>query len=138
MRVKVGVLKPDHLGDLILSAPALAALGRRFDALTLFCHPRNLSLAAHPFPRMSARALPLPHLDKERARDSDTRSRLRALRDEIDLLICLRWDGQIERLLTIPELEYHIPGTPRPDRHVAAEHRLLIAPFTGPYDILTS
>jgi heptosyltransferase-2 len=136
--VRVGILKPDHLGDLILAAPAIAALGRRFKQLTLFCHPKNVLLAQHLLPGIAVRALHLPHLDKDRGRDLDTRSRLRALRDEIDLLICLRWDGQIERLLTIPEVEYLVLGTVRLDRHVAAEQQDLVAPLTGPYDILDS
>ena len=68
--MRVGVLKPDHLGDLILAAPALAALQRRFEHLTLFCHPNNVALAGHLFPGIRRLALHLPHLDKERAPDS--------------------------------------------------------------------
>jgi heptosyltransferase-2 len=138
MRVRVGILKPDHLGDLILAAPALAALRRRFTRLTLFCHPKNLPLAAHLFPGLTARPLHLPHLDKDRGGDDDARDRVRMLREEVDLLICLRWDGQIERLLTIPDIEYHTPGPAVANMHVAAEHHALVVPFTGPYDILSS
>jgi heptosyltransferase-2 len=136
--VRVGILKPDHLGDLILAAPAIANLQRRFRSLTLFCQPKNLPLAAHLFPGLRARPMDLPHLDKERRGDPHPKARLEMLRREVDLLICLRWDGQIERLLTIPEVEYHARDPADLETHVAVEHRLLLSPFTGPYDILES
>jgi ADP-heptose:LPS heptosyltransferase len=136
--VRVGVLKPDHLGDLILAAPAVAALLRRFDDLTLFCHPNSLALARHLFPEGRSLPIHLPHLDKDRGIGPGPQARLKTLRDEIDLLICLRWDGQCERLLTIPEIEYHIPGPADSDRHVTVDHRELVQAFTGPYDILES
>jgi ADP-heptose:LPS heptosyltransferase len=138
MRVRVGILKPDHLGDMILAAPAIAALRRRFADLTLYCHPKNLGLANHLFPGLRTLPLHLPHLDKDHGGDTDAKSRWRMLRGEIDLLICLRWDGQCERLLTIPEIEYHVPGPAVTLRHVATEHRALVAPFTGAYEILDS
>jgi ADP-heptose:LPS heptosyltransferase len=136
--VRVGVLKPDHLGDLVLAAPAIAALRRRFSHLTLYCHPKNLGLAEHLFPRLRARSVHLPHLDKEHGKQNASSSRLQRLREEVDLLICLRWDGQCERLLMIPEIEFHTPGPGTLIRHVAVEHRNLVMPYTGTYDILES
>jgi heptosyltransferase-2 len=138
MRVRVSILKPDHLGDLILAAPAIAALRRRFSEVTLLCHPKNLPLAEHLFPGLQARPLHLPHLDKDFTTDIDRGARRRLLKESVDLLICLRWDGQSERLLTTPEVEYLTPGPGHSERHVAAEQRELILPFTGPYDILKS
>ena len=135
--MRVGVLKPDHLGDLILAAPAIAALGRRFNDLTLLCHPKNLGLARHLFPDLRICPMQLPHLDKERSRPMQAADRLRVLR-EIDLLIGLRWDGQCERQLMIPDIEYHTPGPADINVHVAVQHRALVAPFTGDYDILES
>jgi heptosyltransferase-2 len=136
--VKVGVLKPDHLGDLILSAPALTALERRFSDLTLFCHPKNVPLARHLFPRIRALPFHLPHLDKERSGPPEAGQLLRLLRREIDTLICLRWDGESERLLTTPEIDYHTPGPGLIDRHIAVEQHELVARFTGPYDLLAT
>jgi ADP-heptose:LPS heptosyltransferase len=136
--VRVGVLKPDHLGDLILSAPAITALGRRFADLTLFCHPKNLPLARHLFPGLRSLPFHLPHLDKERSGAPDVGKLLGILRREIDTLICLRWDGESERLLTIPQIEYHTPGPALIDRHVAVEQHELAARFTGPYDLLST
>jgi len=136
--VRVGILKPDHLGDLVLSAPALAALGRRFADLTLFCHPKNLPLADHLFPGLRTCPLHLAHLDKERRSGPSARQLLQTLGREIDLLICLRWDGESERLLVVPQIEYHLPGPSLMDRHIAAEQHDLVSRFTGPYDILSS
>jgi ADP-heptose:LPS heptosyltransferase len=136
--MRVGILKPDHLGDLILAAPAIAALQRRFAGLILFCYPKNLGLAAHLFPALRAVPILLPHLDKERRPDRQLQQRLELLRKEVDLLICLRWDHDCQRLLTIPDIEYHVPGAEVEERHVAAQHRDLVEPFTGSYDILSS
>jgi ADP-heptose:LPS heptosyltransferase len=136
--VRVGILKPDHLGDLILSAPAIAALRRRFPDAILFCNPRNLPLARHLFPGLRTCPFHLPHLDKERSAGPDGGQLVRLLRREIDTLICLRWDGESERLLTTPEIEYHTPGPSLIDRHVAVEQHELAARFTGPYDLLST
>jgi ADP-heptose:LPS heptosyltransferase len=135
--VRVGVLKPDHLGDMVLAAPAIAALGRRFNDLTLLCHPKNLGLARHLFPDLRACPMQLPHLDKERSTPLEATARL-AILHEIDLLIGLRWDGQCERQLMVPDIEYHTPGPADADVHVTVQHRALVAPFTGYYDILAS
>jgi heptosyltransferase-2 len=136
--MRVGVLKPDHLGDLILAAPAVAALERRFGQITLLVHPKNILLAEQFFPRVRALPFDMPHLDKNRGPDVQQRARLCGLREQIDLLICLRWDEQSDRLLTIPDIEYHTPGPALGQRHVAAEHRSLVLPLTGPYEIVSS
>jgi heptosyltransferase-2 len=136
--VRVGILKPDHLGDLVLAAPAIAALQRRFSQLTLFCHPKNLPLAAHLFPGLRALPMYLPHLDKEHGADTRTGQRVELLRREVDLLICLRWDGQIDHLLTVPEIEFYTPGPEDPKSHVTVDQRALVSPFTGPYEVLDS
>jgi ADP-heptose:LPS heptosyltransferase len=136
--VRVGILKPDHLGDLVLAAPAIAALERRFSRLTLFCHPKNLHLASHLFPTLRALPIYFPHLDKEHGAGTQVRQRAELLRREVDLLICLRWDGQIDQLLAIPEIEFHTPGDEGNKSHVTVEQRALVCPFTGSYDILNS
>lgn len=136
--MRVGILKPDHLGDLVLAAPAIAALRRRFSCLTLFCHPKNLPLAAHLFPGLRALPVSLPHLDKDHGTDTHVGRQAEVLRREVDLLICLRWDSWINQLLTIPEIELHALGEEGRLTHVAVEQRALVSPFTGSYDILRS
>jgi heptosyltransferase-2 len=137
--MKVAVLKPDHLGDLVLSAPALAALDRRFSDITLFCHPRSMPLARHLFPRMKPRPVLFPHLDKDRGADLYDLSQTRAaLRVEADLLISLRWDSLVEDLVRSLDVDSRIYGRPADETHVALEHRWIVFPFTGWYDILSS
>jgi heptosyltransferase-2 len=136
--VKVGILKPDHLGDLILAAPAIAALRRRFADTILFCHPKNTGLARHLFPGLETRPVLLPHLDKERTSDPGALARTRRTLAEVDLLLCLRWDGPIQALVRALDVESRAFGPVSNDTHVAVEHRLVVYPFTDYYDILTS
>ncbi len=136
--MRVGLLKPDHLGDLVLAAPAVAALRRRFADLTLFGHPQALPLAAHLFPGLRLRPLTLPHLDRSRALPADGPAPGEAGLREVDLLICLRWDRHVERLLGRLGVEFHASWLDVLDLHVAAEHRAVVEPFAGPYEVLES
>jgi ADP-heptose:LPS heptosyltransferase len=137
--LKVGILKPDHLGDLVLAAPAVAALRRRFRDPVLFCHPKNLGLAGHLFPGLEARPVLFPYLDKDRGDDARALAQTRAtLTDAVDLLVCLRWDGPVEMLVRDLGLDYRTFGTVTNDVHVAVEHRLAVVPYTDHYPILDS
>lgn len=137
--MKVGILKPDHLGDLVLAAPAIAALRRRFTNLTLFCHPKSLGLAAHLFPGIPTSGVLFPHLDKERAPARSAQAGLRAaFRDRVDLLICLRWDEHIAQLVGRLDCDCRGSGGAALETHVAVEHRRVVFPYTGSYDLLTS
>src|SRR5947209_17883450 len=118
---------------MVLAAPAIAALQRRFSQPTLFCHPKNLCLVEHLFPGLRALPMYLPHLDKEYRADTSARQRVDLLRREVDLLICLRWDGQINHLLTIPEIEFYVPGAAEPTNHISVDQRAFVCPFTGNY-----
>jgi heptosyltransferase-2 len=137
--VKVGILKPDHLGDLVLASPAIAALRRRFTDLTLFCHPKSIGLAEHLFPGLPARPVLFPHLDKDRTSDRGASWRLRAaLWGQVDLLICLRWDEHIQCLVAGLDCDCRGGGGASIDTHVAVEHRRVVFPYTDGYDVLTS
>jgi heptosyltransferase-2 len=136
--MKVAVLKPDHLGDLVLAAPALAALRRHFADLTLYCHPKNLGLADHLFPGLPAHPVLLPHQDKEHTTPLDDRTPVRVLRGVADLLVCLRWDGPIADLVTELGIPHRGYGSYSEALHAAAEQHTVVAPLTGPYDMLSS
>jgi heptosyltransferase-2 len=135
--MRVAILKPDHLGDLILAAPAIAALKRRFDELTLLCHPDAVALARHLFPGLALRPILLPHLDRRYKRGMDFQP-LREIRDDFDLFICLRWDAIIKTHLDAAGVTYQTSESDALDVHVAVEQRDVIATWTGPYDLLTS
>lgn len=137
--MRVGILKPDHLGDLVLSAPAVAALRRRFADVLLLCHPKNVGLAQHLFPGLAVQPVLFPHLDKDRSSGSGPPAGLHdALRQGVDLLVCLRWDGHIEAAVRALDLDSRLVCANSNDMHVTVEHRLVVQPYTGSYDILTS
>ena len=135
--MKVAVLKPDHLGDFVLAAPALAALQRRFNDLTLLCHPDTVPLARHLFPNLILNPLLLPHLDRERRVQMSARP-LDAIRDAFDLIICLRWDACIKAHLDDAGINYQSSEQDILDVHVAIEQHDAIAAWTGNYDVATS
>jgi heptosyltransferase-2 len=62
--MKIAIVKPDHLGDLVLSAAAIRAVRSRYADLTLFVASRNFALARLLFGDIDLRALDLPHLRK--------------------------------------------------------------------------
>lgn len=83
----IAVVKPDHIGDLVLSAPAIRAiLSRRADT-TLFVASGNLPLARFLFGDIDIRSLDLPHLSKK----GEAVSRFMDFRG-FDLVVFLRHD----------------------------------------------
>jgi heptosyltransferase-2 len=135
--MRVAILKPDHLGDLVLAAPAIAALQRRFDDLTLLCHPGSEGLAHHLFPGLPLQPILFPHLDRNCRTPMHARPLL-SMRDEFDLFICLRWDACIRRHLNEAAVTYQACDLDDLDVHVTLEHRQAVEPWTGPYDLLAS
>ena len=122
---------------MVLAAPAIAALQRRFPESVLLCHPRTLPLALHLFPALRCRAIAFPHLDKQRRLPCEDNPLL-DIAGEFELLISLRWDAALGRLVDESDLEYHASGEENFDTHVAVEQRRVVAPFTGHYDLLSS
>jgi heptosyltransferase-2 len=62
--VRVAVIKPDHLGDLILSSPVIKAIAARYPDTTVFVASRTRPLAEYLFPDLCILTLDLPHLQK--------------------------------------------------------------------------
>ena len=85
--MKIAIVKPDHLGDLILSAPAIRAVRARYSDVTLFVASRNVGLARLLFGAIELQPLDLPHLAKN---SGDGRS-VMAFSD-YDLVLFLRRD----------------------------------------------
>jgi heptosyltransferase-2 len=135
--MKAGILKPDHLGDLVLAAPAIAALRRHIGDPVLLCHPRAIPLAAHLFPGLNCEPIAFAHLDKDRKLPLD-HNPLLELGQRFDVLISLRWDGRMAKLFTEAGIDCCASGEENFGTHVTVEQRSVVAPFTGPYDLLTS
>ena len=62
--MKLAVVKPDHLGDLVLSSPAIRALSAAHADTTLIVAGSSLALARALFPGLETAVLNLPHLAK--------------------------------------------------------------------------
>jgi heptosyltransferase-2 len=135
--MRVAILKPDHLGDLVLAAPAIAAIVRRWGNPTLLCHPETKGLAHHLFPGLATRPILFPHLD--RTRKSYLLARPLAEFDRsFDLLLCLRWDSELKIHLCETAIAWHASEQEELDIHVAVEQREAMVAWTGPYDLLDS
>jgi heptosyltransferase-2 len=88
---KVAVVKPDHLGDLILSVPAIRAAQNHFGAISLFVSDSTRPLAHFLFPDIELRSINFPHLTRNKHSPSDLDATAGAL-NEFDLVLWLRDD----------------------------------------------
>jgi len=100
---RVAVVKPDHLGDLVLASPAIRALGRTFD-IVLYVGTPSLGLARFLFPDMEARPADFPYLARKSVPPLD----IAQLGNELsmfDRVFILRDDGFMRSLaahITVP------------------------------------
>lgn len=97
MGKRLALLKPDHLGDLVLAVPAIRALSTHFET-ALFVHPQGLPLAGKLFPGLPVEILAFRHLEKnpEKARSLPE---FPSLPDpgRFDEAVCLRGDPALHR-----------------------------------------
>jgi heptosyltransferase-2 len=91
---RLAVVKPDHLGDMVLASPAVRRLAQSFRDVTLFCHPGTAPLARFLFGvSVKYRDILFPCQSREKV----VVERLPDPLDEdaFDLIISLRDDQQI-------------------------------------------
>lgn len=94
----VAILKPDHLGDLVLSVPAVRTIRARCGAVTLFVAPGSMSLARFLFPDIDdIRPISFAHLSR-RATSGIGPSDAARLMDGFDFLFVLRDDPVIRAM----------------------------------------
>jgi heptosyltransferase-2 len=130
---RLAVVKPDHVGDLVLASPAIAWLRRQVDDVTLFVRPELVTLAAHLFPGLPIMPLALAHLDKEAMGTTDSlRSVLLPLR-EFGTVVVLRADEVLN-----PDRIGHLVGPSlftfgRDDVHEATTQRTVLRGLFGDY-----
>jgi heptosyltransferase-2 len=60
----LAIVKPDHLGDLVLSSAAIRAMLNAQPDAHLYIASRNIALARHLFPDAEIRSIDFPHLAK--------------------------------------------------------------------------
>lgn len=103
--MKITILKPDHLGDLVLSVPAINKLQDVADDISLFCNPASVFLAKYLFPKVKIFPISFPHLSKNNSLNN-WENFIKSV-EVSDILINLRADEKIEndlkkQVLTIP------------------------------------
>jgi ADP-heptose:LPS heptosyltransferase/SAM-dependent methyltransferase len=101
----IAILKPDHLGDLVLSVPAIRAIRARQENTTLFVASRSRALARFLFPDIQdIRDADLRHLSRH-AEEGRSSANLAGELNQFDHVICLRDDPIIRDIasrLTVP------------------------------------
>ena len=128
--VRISVVKPDHIGDLILSIPAIRVL-ERFYEVTLFVNPNNRFLAEYLFPQISICSLSLQHLSREfspRPTDQDDLAST-----PCDIALFLRRDPSLERLANLLFSGKHLMVRPNSDKHETEIQKDVVKLLTGDY-----
>ena len=91
---KIALVKPDHLGDLVLASPAIRAAQQHFGDVSLFVSDTTRPLAGFLFPEMELRSVNLPHLARNKEATFDLDSFVSVL-NEFELILWLREDASI-------------------------------------------
>jgi len=125
---RIAILKPDDLGDLVLSVPAIRQIARACPDATLLCSPYTRSLAAFLFPGMPLMEIRLPHLVKsgEKPPPPD-------FPGGFDLLVSLRNDPYIGPwLLGRVRIPYLLPDEDR-ETHETVNQMRIVSQIAGRY-----
>ncbi len=96
--MKITILKPDHLGDLVLSIPAINKILEMGKEIILFCNPDATFLAKFLFPNIKIYPISFPHLTKNQF--SDNLELFIKESNESDALVILRSDKVIQDIIS--------------------------------------
>jgi ADP-heptose:LPS heptosyltransferase len=100
MTGSIAILKPDHLGDLVLSVPAVRAIRQRCEDVTLFVASGSRSLAAFLFPDIEdIRSADLGHLSRNGGKGMSLDGLAWEL-NRFDHVLCLRDDPVMRDILS--------------------------------------
>src|SRR4051812_34438865 len=91
--MRTAIVKPDHLGDFVLSKPAIGALTRRFPTATVFVGAPVANLARTIFSQSEICTLDMPHLAKT-SHSLSVEEIVRRL-SQFDVVVFLREDAVI-------------------------------------------
>jgi heptosyltransferase-2 len=131
---KVAVIKPDHVGDLILSVPAIGRIADLASETTLFVAGSNVTLARHLFPQVEVRRLDFPHLAKGGTALALPLGELQRMFRPFSIIFALRSDAilnrqNLEALGPPVFLTKHLEGM-----HVTSSHAECLYGVIGHYD----
>lgn len=128
----IAILKPDHLGDLILSIPAIRAIRAVHDDVTLFVAPGSIGLARYLFPDIAdIRPVGFSHLSGS----CNAGAEPGILADELNnfaFLFCLRDDPIMRDLASRLRVGHVIAGGDHLTHETLLQKRA-VAPVIGPY-----
>jgi ADP-heptose:LPS heptosyltransferase len=128
----VAILKPDHLGDLVLSVPAIRAVRARHPEVTLFVAPGSLRLARFLFPDISnIHPAPLAHLVRG-AGKALAPEVLASILDEFEFVFCLRYDPVMQAIAERLNVR-HVLAIGDYLTHETSVQRHAVAPVIGGY-----
>ncbi len=130
--MKLAVVKPDHMGDLVLSSAAIRALLETYPDCQLFIAPKNFALARYLFPDAELRELALPHLNKDGKGASagvDWRG--------YDQVAMLRSDNVVTPQWLANRAEFYVMPADTNDLHQSVIDYSVVRGLRGPYDIDT-
>lgn len=122
---RVAVIKPDHLGDLVLSAPAIRATAACFGDVTLFVASASQGLARFLFPAVGLRVVDFPHLARNGTGPIDA-DRLAAELDTFDLVLWLRDDPVMRAVCERVHTEQDIAAGGHLTHETAIQKRMLL------------
>ncbi len=134
MTRRIAIVKPDHIGDLILAAPAIGWLASQSLDATLFVPKSNLALARYLFPTLPIEAMDFGYLSKN-AGSVDGKSLQQTLAPARgrDMVVFLRSDHVLNR-----ERTRHLVGPcaftdSNNERHETINHRAGVRVYFGDY-----
>ena len=130
--MKLAVLKPDHLGDLVLSSPAIRAMAGAHPELVLFVASGSVALARALFPGVEVAAYDMPHLARRApAAQADLPDLL-----GFDAVAVLRRDGVITPDWARPRMRrFAMPAEDGYDLHQSVLDYGVAREFAPAYDI---
>jgi hypothetical protein len=131
---KTAIVKPDHVGDLILASPAIGRLSEISSEATLFVASQNVSLARHLFPDLEIKALDWPHLAKDTSKPNLSPRALQAAFAPFQSVFMLREDAYLNRpaLRAVSRPLFFTGG--RPEIHETRRHAECLYGIIGSYE----
>jgi ADP-heptose:LPS heptosyltransferase len=128
---RIAVIKPDHLGDLILAQPAISYIQSRAGEIDLFVQSSLGFLARHLFPHVAINSLDFAHLNKQ-GTDNCLPRELKDL-DGYELIYVLREDESINRMRLGAYLKRAVFVGGHDRQHETHSHRIGLRPYLGDY-----
>jgi heptosyltransferase-2 len=126
------ILKPDHLGDLVLASPAIRAICRRYRDVVLFVSSASRHLARYLFgDSVELRCVNFHHLARLPAESVDPSRFAREL-DRFDYVFCLRDDPTLRAMLDDVAAPHRVVFGSH-SIHETASHKQAVAEIVGDY-----